>query len=159
VALVAMKPYAAGVLFRENPSSIILTPVQCLSYALSQPAVCTVLPGCKNVAEVQAALAFLSATDEEKDFSDIHRNPMWELKGSCMYCNHCLPCPVSIDIGTLTKITDTAGFGVRDAVVADYEALSVKASACTECGTCMERCPFGVDVIANMDRAVETFGE
>jgi len=44
-------------------------------------------------------------------------------------------------------------------VVADYELLSVKASASTECGTCMERCPFGVDVIANMNRAVEIFGE
>jgi len=159
VALVAMKPYAAGVLFRDNPSSIVLTPVQCLSYALSQPAVCTAVPGCKNVAEVQAALAFLSATDEEKDFSAIDSNPMWKVQGNCMYCNHCLPCPVSIDVGALTKITDTAGFGMSDAVVADYEALSVKASACTECGICVERCPFDVDVIANMNRAVAVFGE
>jgi predicted aldo/keto reductase-like oxidoreductase len=157
VAVVAMKPYAAGVLFRENPSSIILTPIQCLSYALSQPAVCTVVPGCKNVAEMQAALAFLDATDEEKDFSAIDSNPMWKLKGNCMYCNHCLPCPVSIDIGTLTKIVDTAGFGMSGTVMAEYEALSAKASACTECGVCMERCPFGVDVITNMNRAVEIF--
>ncbi|MGB2828329.1 MAG: aldo/keto reductase [Dehalococcoidales bacterium] len=159
VALVAMKPYAAGVLFRENPSSIVLTPVQCLSYALSQPAVSTVVPGCKNAAEVQAALAFLEASDEEKDFSAIHSNPMWKLKGNCMYCNHCLPCPVSIDIGTLTKIADTAGFAMSDAVTAAYEALPVKASSCTECGSCTEQCPFGVDVIANMQRAVEVFGE
>ncbi|MBL7125908.1 MAG: aldo/keto reductase [Dehalococcoidales bacterium] len=159
VALVAMKPYAAGVLFRENPSSIVLTPVQCLSYALAQPAVSTAVPGCKNVAELQAALAFLEAPDEEKDFSAIHSNPMWKLKGSCMYCNHCLPCPVSIDIGTLTKITDTAGLAMSSDVAAAYEALPVKASACTECGACMERCPFGVDVIASMNRAVEIFGK
>ena len=159
VAVVAMKPYAAGVLFRENPSSIILTPIQCLSYALSQPAVCTVVPGCKNVAEMQAALAFLEATDEEKDFSAIDSNPMWKLKGNCMYCNHCLPCPVSIDIGTLTKIKDTAGLAMNNTVVAAYEVLPVKASACTECGVCMERCPFGVDVIANMKQAVEIFGK
>ncbi len=159
VALVAMKPYAAGVLFRENPSSIVLTPVQCLSYALAQPAVCTVVPGCKNVAEVKAALAFLEASDEEKDFSAINRNPLWKLKGSCMYCNHCLPCPVSIDIGAVTKLVDTAGLAMSSSVAADYEALPVKASACTECGSCVERCPFGVDVIANMNRAVTKFGE
>jgi len=159
VALVAMKPYAGGVLFRDNPSSIVLTPVQCLSYALSQPAVCTAVPGCKNVTEMRQALAFLSATEEEKDFSAIGSNPMWKIKGSCMYCNHCLPCPVSIDIGTLTRITDTAGFGLSDTVVAAYEALPVKASACTECGICVERCPFGVDVIANMNRAVAIFGK
>ncbi len=154
VALVAMKPYAGGVLFRDNPSSIVLTPVQCLSYALSQPAVCTVVPGCKNVTEMRQALAFLSVTAEEKDFSTIDSNPMWKLKGSCMYCNHCLPCPVNIDIGTLTRIVDTAGFGLSDTVAAAYEALPVKASACTECGICVERCPFGVDVITNMNRAV-----
>jgi len=157
VALVAMKPYAAGVLFRDNPSSITLTPVQCLSYALSQPAVCTVVPGCRSVAEMRDALAFLNATDEEKDFSAIHRNPMWKIKGNCMYCNHCLPCPVSIDIGRLTRIVDTAGFGMSDIVMADYEALPVKASACTECGICLERCPFGVDVMVNMNRAVAIF--
>ena len=66
VGLVAMKPYAAGVLFRENPSSIILTPVQCINYALSQPGVCTVVPGCKNVTEMKAALAFLDATDDDR---------------------------------------------------------------------------------------------
>ena len=159
VAVVAMKPYAAGVLFRENPSSIILTPLQCLSYALTQPAVCAVVPGCKNAAEMRAALTFLEAPDAEKDFSAIERNPMWKLKGCCMYCNHCLPCPVSIDIGTLTKLVDTAGLAVSSSLTAAYEALPAKASACTECGDCLERCPFGVDIIANMNRAVTIFGE
>ncbi len=159
VAVVAMKPYAAGVLFRDNPSSIILTPVQCLSYVLSQPSVYTAVPGCKTVAEMRDALAYLDATDEEKDFSAIHSNPMWKVQGNCMYCNHCLPCPVSIDIGALTKITDTADFAMSDAVAAEYEAMEVKASACTECGACMERCPFGVDVVTNMNRAVQIFGE
>ena len=159
VGLVAMKPYAAGVLFRDNPTSMMLTPVQCLNYALSQPAVCTVVPGCKNVAEMNAALAFLEATDEEKDYSAINANTMWKLKGSCMYCNHCLPCPVGIDIGITTRITDTAGYEINDNIVSEYEALSAKASACTECGVCVERCPFGVDVIANMNRAVDIFGQ
>lgn len=158
VGLVAMKPYAAGVLFRDNPTSIVLTPAQCLNYVLSQPAVCTVVPGCKNVAEMNAALAFLEATEEEKDFSAINANAMWKLKGSCLYCNHCLPCPVGIDIGTTTRITDTAGYEINDNIVSEYEALSVKASACTECGVCMERCPFGVDVIDNMNRAMDIFG-
>ena len=158
VGVVAMKPYAAGILFRENPSSIVLTPVQCINYALSQPAVCTVVPGCKNVAEMKAALAVLNATDEEKDYSSINVNAMWKLKGSCLYCNHCLPCPVGIDIGTTMRITDTAGYGINDNVVSEYEALSVKASACTECGVCLERCPFAVDIISNMNRAVDLFG-
>ena len=44
VGIAAMKPYAAGRLFvKENPSSIVLTPVQCINYVLSQPGVCTVV--------------------------------------------------------------------------------------------------------------------
>jgi len=159
VGIVAMKPYAAGVIFRENPSSIVLTPVQCISYALSQPGICTVVPGCKNVAEMKAALTFLDATDEEKDYSAIDTNSIWKLRGSCMYCNHCLPCPVGIDIGMITRVTDTAEYGSVDNVASEYEALSSKASDCTECGVCTERCPFGVDVVANMTRAVGIFGK
>ncbi len=159
VAIVAMKPYASGVLFRENPSSIILTPVQCINYALSQPAVCTVVPGCKNVTEMKAALAFLEATDEEKDYSSINVNKLWELLGNCMYCNHCLPCPVGVDIGTTMRLTDTARYGLNESIISEYGALAVKASDCAECGECMERCPFGVDVIANMNRAVTIFGK
>ena len=159
VGLVAMKPYAAGVIFRDNPSSIVLTPVQCINYALSQPGICTVVPGCKNVAEMKAALTFLDATDEERDYSAIDTNSIWKLRGSCMYCNHCLPCPVGIDIGTITRVTDTAEYASTDNIASEYEALSSKASDCTECGVCTERCPFDVDVVTNMNRAVDIFGK
>jgi predicted aldo/keto reductase-like oxidoreductase len=157
VGVVAMKPYAAGILFRENPSSIVLTPVQCLSYALSQPAVCTTVPGCRSVDELKQALGYLQATDSEKDFSGIEANAMWKLSGNCMYCNHCLPCPVNADIGAITRLADTAEYGTDHRLVLEYEALSVKASACVECGECEERCPFGVAVIANMARASDRF--
>ena len=38
-----------------------------------------------------------------------------------------------------------------------YESLEVKASACVECGICVERCPFGVDIMAKLQEAVELF--
>ena len=159
VGIVAMKPYAAGWLFTKgNPSSIVLTPVQCLSYALSQPGVCTVVPGCRTANEVKTALAYLEATDSEKDFSAIDTNSIWKLQGSCMYCNHCLPCPVSIDIAAVTRLTDTAQYARDTRVATEYEALPVTASACTECGVCAERCPFKVDVVCNMKRASTIFG-
>ena len=160
VGVVAMKAYGAGLLFdKENPSSIVLTPVQCINYALSQPGICTVAAGCKNVEEMKAALAFLKATKEEKDYSSINTGAMWKLRGSCMYCNHCLPCPVSIDIGRTTRLADTVRYGINNEIRAEYEALPAKASACIECGNCVERCPFGVDAIANMSRAAGLFGE
>jgi len=45
--------------------------------------------------------------------------------------------------------------GVWPDLKADYRALPILASACTECGLCEERCPFGIQVIAKMQKAVE----
>jgi predicted aldo/keto reductase-like oxidoreductase len=153
-----MKPYAAGWLFnRENASSIVLTPTQCISYALAQPGVCTVVPGCKNAAHVREALSYLNASDTEKDYGKVISGSKWDLKGSCMYCNHCLPCPAGINIAAVTRLADSAGKGISENMKVKYGGLASKGSDCLECGACMERCPFGVDVVSNMKRAVDLF--
>ena len=158
VGIVAMKPYAAGWLFNpENPSGISLTPIQCLSYALAQPGISTVVPGCKNVHEVRDALSYLDASDSEKDFSVVKDSEVWRLNGRCMYCNHCLPCPVGIDVASVTRLADAAKNGLTDLLRAEYEVLSVKASACLDCGACAKRCPFGVDSTGNIKRAAKIF--
>ena len=62
IGIIAMKPYAAGRFFNaRNASGIVLTPVQCLHYALSQPGVCTVVPGCKNTSEMKKESTFIKA--------------------------------------------------------------------------------------------------
>ena len=43
----------------------------------------------------------------------------------------------------------------RPACVVD--ALPVKASACVECGACVARCPFDVDIMAKLEEAVQLF--
>ncbi len=48
---------------------------------------------------------------------------------------------------------------MADSLISEYETLSAKASDCTECGVCTERCPFGVNIIANMNQAVNVFGK
>jgi predicted aldo/keto reductase-like oxidoreductase len=51
VGLVAMKPYAGGKLLQKKASASI-TPVQCISYTLSQIGVSTTVPGVKNTDEL-----------------------------------------------------------------------------------------------------------
>jgi uncharacterized protein len=159
VAVVAMKPYAAGwVFWPENPSGIALSPVQCLQYALSQPGICVAAPGCKTPEQVRAALAWLTATDEEKDYSIILNRAGWNLSGSCMYCNHCLPCPAGIDIAAITRLLDAARRQcVTSALAAAYGRLLAPASACLACNDCEARCPFGVAVRDNMEDAAALF--
>lgn len=158
VGIIAMKPYAGGWLINGiDDISLKLTPAQCLGYSLSQPGVCTVVPGCKNVKEMKDALTYLNASDEDRDYSRTISKSDWNLKGSCMYCNHCLPCSSNIDIAATTRIADSAMHGTTAGIRSAYDALASKASSCIKCGSCMKRCPFGVDVISNMERAANLF--
>lgn len=62
----------------------------------------------KNVEELNATLAYIDATDAEKDFSEIHDSLPAKFENQCMYCNHCQPCPMGIDIAEVTKLADMA---------------------------------------------------
>lgn len=155
IGLVAMKPFAGGELLQpQNPKHA--TPVQCLAYVLSRVGVSTTVPGVKSVEELRAALAYLEAPDSEKDFQPALAG-LEGLSGSCVYCNHCLPCPSGIDVGRTTRLLVTAQYGLSADLLAAYRALPALASECTECGACVQRCPFGVDVVENMQRAAQLF--
>ena len=174
VGLVAMKPYAGGKLLSKERTvhveqtqmggealklkkSAPITPVQCLSYALAQVGVATTVPGCGNLEQLAATLAYLDAMEEEKDFSASVADFKQYVTGECVYCNHCLPCPAVIDIGQTLRLLDMARQNLIAELRTAYEMLSAKASTCTQCGACVARCPFGVDVIAKMQQAVELF--
>ena len=59
VGIDVMKVYGGGDLLSEanSPFGRALTPVQCIEYALTRPAVAAVMVGCKSRAEIEAALA------------------------------------------------------------------------------------------------------
>lgn len=170
VGVVAMKPYGGGRLLNKRGSLRVpkyqtsgetfqarmaseVTPAQCLSYVLAQRGVTVALAGVKNRDELAAALHTLEASETERDFSGLLAEFGRYVEGECTYCNHCLPCPVVIDIGAVNRLLDLAKLGLTASLRAAYTALPVKASACTECGACSTRCPFGVDVVARMCEA------
>ena len=74
-----------------------------------------------------------------------------------MYCNHCRPCPVGLDIGLINKYYDLAMAG--DRLAADhYAQLDLGASDCTGCGHCNDACPFHVDQVSRMAEIRERLG-
>ncbi len=202
VGLVAMKPFGGGRLFQQSllhPALPVLGPAfsatalralcgvagcagkeprpltatQALHYVLSQPGVCTAVPGVKNLKQLRAALHYVDAPDDERDYAPVLAAFQQDLEGNCVYCNHCMPCAVGIDIGrTLERLDlslakEAAGRKrLRERLnrycpgrirPARLQVKSAPAASCIECGECTERCPFGVDVVAKMKRAAELF--
>ncbi len=151
--IVVMKGYGAGMLLKQPG----MTPAKAIHYALTRPGVVTMAAGCRSVAEVEAAAAYFDATDEEKDYTAFVSGSHWNSDGVCMYCNHCLPCPQSIDIAAVTKLLHRAEEGDQSAK-AEYAALAHNGGECVSCGDCAERCPFGVDSMGNMGKAHRLMG-
>jgi predicted aldo/keto reductase-like oxidoreductase len=162
IGLVAMKPYHGGTLLSVGGTPSVdgapsgITAAQCLEYVFSRP-VSAAVPGPKTVSEWQATLRYLEATDEERDYRSVVENLRGYLEGQCTYCDHCLPCPEGIAIGWMIWLVDRAQGGVTDEMRGWYSEHRVKASACVECGDCLDRCPFGVDIIAKMQEATALF--
>ncbi len=145
VGISVMKPFFAGQLLsaEQSPFGVALTHNQCLQYALDRPGVLTVVPGVQTMAHLDTVLGFLNAGAEERDYSVIGTFTADTIMGTCVYCNHCQPCPAGIDIGLVNKYYDLALAG--DAIAANhYTKLSVNAESCLRCGHCESRCPFSV---------------
>lgn len=163
IGITVMKGFFGGRLFDEkrSPFGVAFTPVQCIHYALTRPGACSVLCGYDTKEQVDAAVCYETATDDEKDYASVIAGaPLHSYKGQCTYCGHCKPCPVDIDIAMVNKFYDLAVQqpSVPESVRAHYEALAVKASSCIECRGCENRCPFGVEVSERMKKAAVLFG-
>lgn len=163
VGITVMKGYAGGRLFsaQTSPFHVALTPVQCIHYALTRPAVASIMVGCDSIDHVDAAVAYETATDEEKDYASVlAKAPRHAYYGQCTYCGHCAPCPVGIDIAMVNKLYDLAVMQdeIPGTLRAHYNQLSANAKDCIGCKGCETRCPFGVAVASRMEKAAKLFG-
>jgi len=175
VALVAMKPYGGGRLLSRNTAlnlhmvqsggqslsvKKVATPkpMQLLDYVLAQPGVSSVVPGVRDIMQLSDALAYVEAPAAKRSHARLLETIRPQADGECVYCNHCQPCRAGIDIAKVTRLYEQA-------IAADnpsrqrraYERLETPASACLDCGDCLERCPYHVDAPANMRAAAAFF--
>ncbi|CAK7069897.1 MAG: hypothetical protein DELT_01817 [Desulfovibrio sp.] len=163
VAITVMKTLGAGKLLsaEHTPFAKPLTPAQCIHYALTRPAVVSTMIGCQSQQHVLDAVQYLTLSDEEKDYAPAISSIKRDFTGSCVYCNHCLPCPSEINIASVHKFLDIAVLdeaAVPPSIRQHYRELGSHGSDCVACGSCEERCPFGVPIIKNMARAANIFG-
>jgi uncharacterized protein len=181
VGIVAMKPFGGGSLLREksritvedyqsgrmqlagapmhfSKPNIHIKAAHCLAYILDQVYISTIVPGCKNLDELDEVQNFWNTSAEERDYSAILPSFTNFANGECVYCNHCLPCPSCMDIGRVMSLFNQAHQNPTDKLRAAYMTLPVKASECIQCHDCEQRCPFEVEVAVHMQEAAALFG-
>jgi hypothetical protein len=163
VGITVMKTLGSGKLLstEHTPFQQPMTVAQCIQYALTRPAVASVLLGCQTRGEVEDAIRYLVMSDSERDYSYVTGTLRNDFRGNCVYCSHCQPCPAEIDIAVVNKYLDIARLdeeNIPDSIRSHYEGLAHGGKDCIGCGSCESRCPFGVAIIENMADAARLFG-
>ncbi|MBR3468208.1 MAG: aldo/keto reductase [Lachnospiraceae bacterium] len=163
VGITVMKGYFGGALLdkERSPFGVAFTPAQLIHYALTRPGAASILCGYDTKEQIDVAVAYESASDDEKDYASVIANaPLHSYRGQCTYCGHCKPCPVDIDIAMVNKFYDlaTAQPTIPESVAQHYKALKHTADECIGCRSCESRCPFGVKIAERMKKATQLLG-
>ncbi len=164
IGITVMKTFGGGKLIspEHTPFAGPMSVSQCIHYALSRPAVSSVLLGLKSRAEVAESMQYFSLDDSDRDYTEVLSTMRNDFKGNCVYCSHCQPCPAGIDIAAVNKYLDIARLdlaNVPPSVRSHYLGLPHHGEDCISCGSCEERCPFDVRIIDSMAEAQRVFGE
>lgn len=162
IGITVMKTLGAGKLIspEHTPFEKPLTVAQCIHYALTRPAVASVMLGCQTRAEIEDAVRYFDMSEEERDYTHVMNTLRNDFAGNCVYCGHCAPCPVGIDVAAVNKYLDIARLDpdhVPPSIRSHYQGLAQNGKDCIGCGSCEKRCPFGVPIIKNMAAADQMF--
>ncbi len=168
VGLVAMKPLAGGRLgnipsrgwdrsfFKgESPAQVALR------YVLANPHITCAIPGMMALDELEENSRVgkdprkLSA-GEIKKFMEMAAEAG---KGFCRNCGYCLPCPEGIPIPDVFRFESYyRHYGLEDWARTQYGSLSSNAQACSDCQTCLGKCPYGVPIPTGLKQAHSLLG-
>lgn len=142
LGVIIMKPVAGGAIHHKDLA---------IRDILSNEFVTCVIPGMDSVQQVK--MNVLSANNKSKLSLQERQQLDDEIRelGSCFCrrCGYCSPCSVGIDIpfnflleGYYTR------YHLEDWAKERYDALETKAGDCIECGDCMDRCPYDLEIIS-----------
>lgn len=105
-------------------------------------------PGIEKIAEIREIVAIVNenkplSAEDEKTISGLKS----ELgKWWCHRCDYCQPCPQGIPISSALTLRSLIKRGDFDFVFRLASAGMEKARSCLECGECVKRCPYKLDI-------------
>jgi hypothetical protein len=138
MGIIAMKPLGGGLLDNAR---------LCFRY-LSQFPDLVPDPGIERIEELREILDVMRESgqltaDEDKAIEE-YRHELG--KTWCHRCDYCQPCPEGIPISMVLAAKSFARRMPYEAAVRFVGESLTKAEDCTECRTCVERCPYGLEI-------------
>lgn len=146
---IAMKPLGGGAIDNGKTAIKWLLNLDCLDVAI---------PGMGDVKEIDDIFSIedYAINDEEHMYIDKLRK---DLSGDfCHRCGYCMPCTKGIDIpGTFTLERYYLYYGLKDWANTRYFNAKVLPSSCINCGSCVKKCPYNLDIPKKLKKIVELF--
>jgi predicted aldo/keto reductase-like oxidoreductase len=138
MGIIAMKPLGGGLLDNAR---------LCFRY-LSQFRDIVSDPGIERIEELRQILDVTKdegpLAEEESDSIEEYRRALG--KTWCHRCDYCQPCPEGIPISMVLAAKSFARRMPFDSAVRFVGESFRKAEGCTECRTCVERCPYNLEI-------------
>lgn len=140
MGVIAMKSFSGGVI--DNPSLA-------LKWALSHPGV-VIIPGVEDTTLFDQNWSVFASgnyalTSAEKEEIDIIRRQYDKV--FCRRCDYCQPCSEEIPISVMLHVQSVIKRMGKDAIHGAFlSPVLVAARKCTECGECLDRCPYGLPI-------------
>ena len=153
IGFIVMKPLAGGAI--EDATLA-------LRFICANPDVSVVIPGMFDVKEIEQNLA---SCENSSPLSETEKEAIQKVREElgnnfCRRCNYCAPCTVGISIPNVFLFQGYLDrYGLEGWARERYATLSVKASACVECGACEPRCPYNLPIREMLKDAARKFGE
>ena len=149
MGFVAMKGLAGGLLTNAEA---------CMAFMLQHKA----LPiwGVQRENELEEWLAFFDREPElTSELEAVIEADRKELAGNfCRGCGYCMPCTVDITINQCARMSQMVRRAPSQVWLNEHwQAEMAKIDDCVECGLCMSRCPYGLEIPTLLRKNLEDY--
>ncbi len=174
VGVIIMKSLSGGLLASpltsEERKKIDFDPIVrgSLRYVVSNENISVVIPGMRNVKEVEENVAVGSMEKiSETELREL-REKIGKLGISfrygqvCQRCGYCQPCEQGVNIPVIFMAYDmykSYPANLKYLGLEKYNSLEVKPDACIECGECESKCPAGIPIMEKLKEVASFFVE
>ena len=118
--------------------------------------------GIQKESELDEWLSFMDETpDLSGEILEFIRKEQDELKGEfCRGCGYCMPCTKGIQINQCNRMSLMLRRAPSKTWLSEYwQAEMDKINTCIECGACLPKCPYGLEIPSLLRKNLEDYKE